>query len=1233
MAKKTYDLLFKLLLIGDSGVGKTCVLFRFSDDAFNTTFISTIVERLLYQERRAAFPLEQGSDAVRRCQAGAFDLPAVSRTPPSFNGRTRDSQGTGKGTSGSFSRSKHLANTFQCQPVILRRIDFKIKTVELQGKKIKLQIWDTAGQERFHTITTSYYRGAMGIMLVYDISNAKSFENISKWLRNIDEHANEDVERMLLGNKCDMEDKRVVPKAKGEQIAKEHGIRFFETSAKANINIEKAFLTLAEDILRKTPVKEPNNENVDISTGGGVTGWKNKCGCARAICAPSAPLACASRPAVLCARGGGRVALQRGPARSRGSSRAVPLRTLRLPSAWREATARDTTLPDEPARVPVPPRAGYDDGEMEKLSASVSELSWSSVSLPLDVVVSKFRLPTLVRLSQVCVQWTTVTAHSLEEGHYVIGPKIDIPLQYQALLHDFILTSLPQERWGVPVLKLSSGIPDTSSSPGNAVTQYTPSPAPRGHVTDEITYKGFRQQGDARIKRERKDGRERERGMRKERERERERERGGERDEVIGWKFKLLDQDRDVREPVQYFASVEEIAGTFPDRVFVMEPITFSMKVVSGEFSEDSEVYNFSLQAGDELTLMGRTELLCVQSPRDKSRLGALLRRLGRVGGAPGRSARAKTPCLICMNHRTNESVSLPFGCRGSFCTRSPLELQMQAGEHTVRSIIECVRLPVNVAVPSRPPRNPYDRHAVREGQRYKLLSIISKTVVLCCVLRKDQVVPSHFLLLADMPRFSLPDGLLHADPAFQRVALRSALRCREAFDPDGYSRAVREARAELAEECASPWHRAQPRPPLRRLALCVYEGGGAAHPPAPGEARAPPGEGEEREYVTPDWPAEAQEIPYEELWTNQSGGSYGEVPESGGKAEHNLISFHSTSSLDGTGGSAHVAVVQMEAERGSTPPPVPPKSEAVKEECRFLNAPPVPPRCAKAGGPAPSPPVPPRFPKAPPTSTRSPNLSYYSSGLHESSGPRSGNSSPSPESYSLYCYPCTWADCVTPDASASPDPSQPAQVCWSRPRGGVAFTSNVLNTPLLSADSLQKNYSACPLSRRAAQSRFAPFGALNPFANPGHAHASSDWLAAGEPQNSPAPIPDLCSSTPPEPQANQETPEAGAVPVSRPTKSAEEEDTSGVARGAQGGVESSWRPPADLCWLSVEEVSASLRFIGLSDDVVGVFSRERIDGSIFTQLTEEILSDDFSLTKLQVKKVMQFIKGWRPKI
>ena len=180
MAKKSYDFLFKLLLIGDSGVGKTCILFRFSDDAFNNTFISTI------------------------------------------------------------------------------GIDFKIKTIELRGQKIKLQIWDTAGQERFHTITTSYYRGAMGIMLVYDITNAKSFDNIAKWLRNIQEHASDDVEKMILGNKCDVEDKRVISKERGEQIARENGVRFLETSAKTNVNIERAFVDLSETILDKTPgVAEP----------------------------------------------------------------------------------------------------------------------------------------------------------------------------------------------------------------------------------------------------------------------------------------------------------------------------------------------------------------------------------------------------------------------------------------------------------------------------------------------------------------------------------------------------------------------------------------------------------------------------------------------------------------------------------------------------------------------------------------------------------------------------------------------------------------------------------------------------------------------------------------------------------------------------------------------------------------------------------------------------------------
>ena len=171
--QETYDYMFKVLLLGDAGVGKTSLMWRFSDDVFNHTYIPTI------------------------------------------------------------------------------GIDFKLRTIEVQGQKVRLQVWDTAGQERFHAISVSYYRTAAGIMLVYDITRRRSFENITKWLRKIDEHAKEDVIKLLIGNKCDMEHPRAVMREEGEKLADEYDMAFFETSAKENESIDEAFECIVEEVKKR----------------------------------------------------------------------------------------------------------------------------------------------------------------------------------------------------------------------------------------------------------------------------------------------------------------------------------------------------------------------------------------------------------------------------------------------------------------------------------------------------------------------------------------------------------------------------------------------------------------------------------------------------------------------------------------------------------------------------------------------------------------------------------------------------------------------------------------------------------------------------------------------------------------------------------------------------------------------------------------------------------------------
>jgi len=199
------DYLFKLLLIGDSGVGKSCLLLRFADDTYTETYISTI------------------------------------------------------------------------------GVDFKIRTVEIDGKVIKLQIWDTAGQERFRTITSSYYRGAHGIIVVYDVTDEDSFTAVQRWLSEIDRYCHEHVNKMLVGNKCDLHQKKVVDFATAKEFADTNAIPFFETSAKGNHNVETAFLQLTRDIQKRvsqSALKDPSkNKPKSITLKGAAIDNKQKDGC------------------------------------------------------------------------------------------------------------------------------------------------------------------------------------------------------------------------------------------------------------------------------------------------------------------------------------------------------------------------------------------------------------------------------------------------------------------------------------------------------------------------------------------------------------------------------------------------------------------------------------------------------------------------------------------------------------------------------------------------------------------------------------------------------------------------------------------------------------------------------------------------------------------------------------------------------------------------------------------
>jgi len=148
-------------------------------------------------------------------------------------------------------------------------VEFGARMITIDGKQIKLQIWDTAGQESFRSITRSYYRGAAGALLVYDITRRDTFNHLTTWLDDARQHSNSNMVIMLIGNKTDQESKRAVTKEEGEQFAMDHGLIFMETSAKTSTNVEEAFIQTAKEIYEKIQqgVFDIKNESNGIKIG------------------------------------------------------------------------------------------------------------------------------------------------------------------------------------------------------------------------------------------------------------------------------------------------------------------------------------------------------------------------------------------------------------------------------------------------------------------------------------------------------------------------------------------------------------------------------------------------------------------------------------------------------------------------------------------------------------------------------------------------------------------------------------------------------------------------------------------------------------------------------------------------------------------------------------------------------------------------------------------------------
>ncbi|MFQ6630409.1 hypothetical protein Gotur_007688 [Gossypium turneri] len=193
-----YDYLFKIVLIGDSGVGKSNLLSRFTRNEFCLESKSTIGVEFATRTLQVNLPFLVASSLI----------------------------------------------------------------FFVEGRTVKAQIWDTAGQERYRAITSAYYRGALGALLVYDVTKPTTFENVSRWLKELRDHADSNIVIMLIGNKTDLKHLRAVSTEDGQSYAEKEGLSFIETSALEAINVEKAFQTILSEIYRIMSKKSLSSDDL-----------------------------------------------------------------------------------------------------------------------------------------------------------------------------------------------------------------------------------------------------------------------------------------------------------------------------------------------------------------------------------------------------------------------------------------------------------------------------------------------------------------------------------------------------------------------------------------------------------------------------------------------------------------------------------------------------------------------------------------------------------------------------------------------------------------------------------------------------------------------------------------------------------------------------------------------------------------------------------------------------------